>query len=145
MPTPLHLKPATAAWIVRERRRLTLKPRDVAQRLGDLGLTVSEDTVKVWESNADRRPSPNLEGLERLFGSKAPERSNHAEQPGLVAAIRDQTQAISELVALLHPLVADATEGKESRLRTVEAAVALLARPDGATRRARSAPRGTTE
>ena len=34
---------------------------------------VSEATVKVWEANGDRRPSPeNLAGLERIFESSAP-------------------------------------------------------------------------
>jgi hypothetical protein len=51
MPTPMHLKPALARWIVTERKRLGLKPKDVADRLHAMGLDVSEATVKVWESN----------------------------------------------------------------------------------------------
>lgn len=96
MPTPLSQKPPTAAWIVRERRRLGLKPRDLVERLAAQGLRVSEATVKVWESNADRRPAPeNLEGLERIFGSQAP---SAAEPFDLASAVREQTRAIEAQV-----------------------------------------------
>lgn len=103
MPTPLNQKPATAAWIVRERKRLTLKPRDLVTRLAAQGLVVTEATVKVWESNADRRPSPeNLEGLERIFGSTAPgTETPTGDQSALIAALDRQSNAIEALVVLL--------------------------------------------
>lgn len=73
MPTPLSQKPPMAAWIVRERKRLGLKPRDLVDRLAAQGLVVTEATVKVWEANGDRRPAPeNIDGLERIFESQAP-------------------------------------------------------------------------
>lgn len=96
MATPLHLKPPVAGWIVRERRRLGLKPRDIAAQLAGMGLEVTEATVKVWESNADRRPSAyNLEGLERIFGSQAPLVPNAAtlDQASVIEAIDRLTQA----------------------------------------------------
>lgn len=109
MPTPMHLKPATAAWIVRERKRLGLKPKDVADRLRAMGLEASEATVKVWESNANRRPGPyNLEGLERLFESQAPIDAP-PDPTGLSAAIEKQAAAISELAAQVKRL-ADRSE-----------------------------------
>lgn len=124
MPTPLHLKPATAAWIASERRRLGLKPADVAQRLAAMGLEVSEATVKVWESNADRRPSPyNLEGLERLFGSKAPDAgaSTGTDLTPLVGALERQTEAINALIARLDLLATSAVrEGVEEALREAQ-------------------------
>lgn len=97
MPTPLHLKPPTAAWIVRERKRLGLKPADIVAQLKAQGLEVSEDTVKVWESNADRRPAPeNLAGLERIFDSTAPQRGagSSAGQSDLITALARQTAAL---------------------------------------------------
>lgn len=96
MPTPLNRKPPIAAWIVRERKRLGLKPRDLVERLRAQGLTISEATVKVWESNADRRPAPeNLDGLERIFQSRAP---RDPEPFDLAIAVREQTAAIQAQV-----------------------------------------------
>jgi transcriptional regulator with XRE-family HTH domain len=114
MPTPLHLKPPTAAWIVRERRRLGLKTRDVAERLNAMGLDVTEATVKVWESNGDRRPSPyNLEGLERIFGSSAPTSaastsSLEATMVSLLEELRvDREARRAQIDALIRTLVED--------------------------------------
>lgn len=114
MPTPLHLKPATARWIVTERKRLGLKPSDVVVRLAAMGLTVSEPTVKVWESNGNRLPAPeNLEGLERIFGSQAPGKEP-TESPDLARAIKDlvgelrqwRTEDRVEIAALRRAVVA---------------------------------------
>lgn len=117
MPTPLHLKPPVAAWIVRERKRLKLKPKDVAVRLAAMGLEVSEATVKVWESNANRRPNPyNLEGLERLFESAAPDQAQ-VDDGSLVAALHDQTKAISALVSRLDDLSGAVAELLRDRVR----------------------------
>jgi hypothetical protein len=136
MPTPLNQKPPMAAWIVRERKRLQLKPRDIVERLAAQGLTVSEATVKVWESNADRRPSPeNIEGLERIFKSQA---------PGRDAVDMTLTGAINELVAELRAS-REERESLDARLRAVEAELeSLRARPTGGGSPARSAPLGTT-
>ncbi len=120
MPTPLNQKPATAAWIVRERKHLQLKPRDIVERLAAQGLTVSEATVKVWESNADRRPAPeNIAGLERIFGSAAPT----TETPS-----SDLAAAISGLVAELRADREEHRQLTEMRLRSLELAVERLSR-----------------
>lgn len=121
MPTPLNRKPAVAAWIVRERKRLNMKPRDVVTRLAAQGLTVSEATVKVWESNADRRPAPeNLEGLERIFESKAPANGTpSADQSDLAAAIRGQTESITALVQELRLARLQQVEISEVALRAI--------------------------
>lgn len=118
MSTPLNQKPAMAAWIVRERKRLKLKPADIAARLQAQGLDVQEQTVKVWESNADRRPSPyNLEGLERIFESQAP-RTKGSDQSELIAALTKQTEAIGDLVKRLDGLASQAIrEGVLDALR----------------------------
>lgn len=99
MPTPLHLKPPLAAWIVRERKRMNLKPADIAERLRAMGLEVKEQTVKVWESNADRRPDPNnIDGLERLFGSRAPVAASDRDQGAVALAVAEQTEVLRQLV-----------------------------------------------
>lgn len=139
VPTPLHLKPPTAAWIVREARRLNLKPRDISARLEAMGLTATEATVKVWQANGNRRPGPeNLEGLERIFGSRAPEPPGHADD-ALASAIRDQTRVFSELVAELRTMCEAMRETGlgvarvEGRIGEIEAA--LSAPQPGAARR----------
>lgn len=127
MSTPLHLKPPIAAWIARERRRMGLKPRDVAARLTLMGLDVTEATVKVWESNADRRPNPyNLDGLERIFDSKAPQ---PAPEPStditeLAASIRDLAKAIEAERA-------EREAWERGVLESVQALARALARRDG--------------
>lgn len=64
MPRPTRAKPPVPAWIIRERKRLGPKPRDLAERLTAMGLAVTEGTVRTWE--AGRSPHPdNIEGLER--------------------------------------------------------------------------------
>ena len=89
-------KPPMAAWIARERKRLDLKPADVAGRLRALGLEASEQTVRVWESYANRRPSPeNIDGLERIFGTRSPEAEESAQDvAAVVAAIDRLTDAV---------------------------------------------------
>jgi transcriptional regulator with XRE-family HTH domain len=98
MPTPLHLKPPIAAWIVRERRRLGLKPADIAARLTAMGLPVTDATVKVWESNANRRPSPdNLDGLARIFGSQPPDlTSPPSDLAAAISSLTDELRAWRE-------------------------------------------------
>lgn len=93
-----------AAWIVRERRRLKLKPRDIVDRLAAQGLVVTEATVKVWEANGDRRPAPeNIEGLERIFESQAPgaEQSAPTDYAAVVAAIDRQTAMLERVLIAL--------------------------------------------
>jgi transcriptional regulator with XRE-family HTH domain len=124
MPTPLHLKPPTAAWIVRERKRLNLKPADVARRLNEMGYPdVREATVKVWESNSNRRPGPsNLEGLERLFGSHAPEvAAIGADTAILVDALREQIRAISDLAAEIRLSRAEEAVTRQEMMRALAA------------------------
>jgi hypothetical protein len=123
MATPMHLKPALARWIVTERKRLGLKPKDVADRLHAMGLDVSEATVKVWESNADRRPAPyNVEGLERIFGSSAPTRVDTADRDVLAAAIDRQTAMLEAVLTRLGDLLAEARrQGAEEREAILDA------------------------
>lgn len=98
MPRPTRAKPPVPAWIIRERKRLDIKPRDIAERLTAMGLPVTEGTVRTWE--AGRSPHPdNVEGLERIFGSAAPGNEDApADQTAVVAAIDRQTAALSALV-----------------------------------------------
>lgn len=114
--TPIHFKPPIAAWIVRERRARGWKPRDVAAHLEAMGLDVSEATVKVWESNVDRRPNAyNLEGLERIFDSKAPSPEPLTEQEAVAAAIDRNTDAIKALAERLGDLLHAEVERERAR------------------------------
>lgn len=137
MPTPLNQKPPMAAWIVRERKRLGLKPRDLVERLAAQGLVVSEATVKVWEANGDRRPAPeNIEGLERIFESQA---------PGPAEATPDLAAALMALVDELRESRME-REATETRLRAVEAELRSLRGPRaGAGSPGRSVPLATAE
>lgn len=107
MPTPLHLKPPFAAWLVRERNARKWKPRDVVAALAAQGIEVTDGTVKVWESNAGRKPAPlTIDALERIFDSRAPESvAPSAGQADLVAALDRQSAAIESLVSRLDLLL----------------------------------------
>jgi len=107
---PRTAKPAVSAWIVRERKRLGLKPHDLAQRLSAMGLPVADGTPRTWE--AGRSPSAdNIEGLERIFGSAAPtERSGDGSTTAGLSALIEQ---ISELVEELQ--LARQAQAEESR------------------------------
>lgn len=107
MPTPTRAKPPVSAWIIRERKRLGLKPKDLASRLSDAWLPVTEGTVRTWE--AGRRPHPdNVEGLERIFGTRSPDymagsgglisgMPGPADLTRLYELLETQTRAISQL------------------------------------------------
>ena len=125
-----HLKTPLQLWVADNRKRLGLSPADLAQLTG-----VTTDTARGWESRG--RPSEDaISVLERRFGTRAPreEQASGGGMAELVAAIRDQTAAISELVAELR-------QGYDVRLAAVEAAVALLAREDDEGSRAPELPR----
>lgn len=91
-------KPEIAAWIARERKRLQLKPPDLAAKVG-----VEPGTIHVWESYANRPPGPdNMEALERVFGTRSPESdAPTGDQAALVAALTRQSEAIERLCSLL--------------------------------------------
>lgn len=121
-------KPATAAWIQRERNRLGLKATDLVERLALVGVEVSEQTIRVWESNADRRPSPaNLDALERIFGSQAPERPAEQDTGALIAALTEHTAALRQqsdvISALVRVLLAQHGTPDPTRLAEIEAQV----------------------
>ena len=114
MPTPIRAKPPVPAWIIRERKRLGLKPRDLAERLTAMGLPVTEGTVRTWE--AGRSPHPdNVEGLERIFGTRSPDYMAGAGVgddpslvPALLRAVEAQTLAIGKLIEKLDSLASQA-------------------------------------
>jgi hypothetical protein len=112
-----------AAWIARERKRLELKPVDLAARLQGLGLEASAQTVRVWESYAGRNPSPdNIDGLEQIFGTEAPGADEGNDTAALVAAIQAQTTAINALVGRLDVL----TEGQATAAGEMMRALGIL-------------------
>ena len=125
MPTPTRAKPPVSAWIIRERKRLGLKPKDLAERLTDAGLPVTEGTVRTWE--AGRRPHPdNVEGLERIFGTRSPDYM--AGSGGLISgmpgpadlALRDALAAQAEGFARMLAFALDRDRSVEARIRLLE-------------------------
>lgn len=88
-----------AAWIARERKRLGLKPPELAERIrAHGGLIDSWQTIRVWESYAKRNPSPdNIAALERVFGTAAPDPESAVDIGTLIAKLDAQTGAITEL------------------------------------------------
>lgn len=116
-------KPAIAAWIARERHRLGMKPADLVTRLNAMGVQVSEQTIRVWESNADRKPSAyNLENLERIFGSQAPV-ERHAANGDTAAAIDRQTD-------VLRLLVEETQKARVAQETTAQAVAEMVGRLD---------------
>lgn len=76
-----------------------MRPADLVARLTAQGVTVSEQTIRVWESNAGRNPSAyNLDALARIFGSTAPLEATESRDE-LAAAIRMQADAITALTS----------------------------------------------
>lgn len=135
MPTPTRAKPPISAWIIRERKRLGLKPRDLSERLSAAGLPVTEGTVRTWE--AGRSPHPdNVEGLERIFGTRSPGfmgavvSDDTSGTAALVTALTAQTAAISRLVEVLSrltlPNAQEQAEMREALAEPVEGSVHRL-------------------
>lgn len=110
-------KPATAAWIQRERKRLGLSTRELSDRLALIGAKVGEQTISVWESYADRRPSAdNLDALERLFGSTAPERQEPSgDQSQMLAVMRDCAEAMRECASAIQMSVEEQRLERQAR------------------------------
>lgn len=114
MPRPTRAKDPIPAWIIRERKRLKLKPQDIADQLSAMGLPVVVGTVRTWE--AGRNPHPdNVEGLERIFGTRSPDYMDGAAggdtlaaSSDLLAALANQTAAIDRLIVRLDSLASQA-------------------------------------
>lgn len=110
-------KPATAAWIAHERKRLGLSTAELRARLAVIGVDVSEQTIRVWEGYNNRPPGADrLDALERIFGSQAPEKAPAPEGEGwalMAAAIDRQTDVMRELVSLLRGQQQGAQEVRE--------------------------------
>ena len=123
-------KPAVAAWIQRERKRIKRtdgKPwtvGDLRERLLLMGVDVTEQTIRVWEGNSNRKPGPDaLDALERIFGSATPDRSKSGDQSDLAGAIRELTE---ELRAMRQE-----REAMDIRVAALEALAALGAPSSG--------------
>ena len=129
-----HLKTPMQLWIADNRKRLKEEPADLARLT-----SVTVDTARGWESRG--RPSEDaIAILERHFGQPAPRAEREAPQDELVAAIRDQTAAIT---ALIEELRAERSDDREARLRVVEALVLPQGQPAAGASPRQSAPRAS--
>jgi len=85
-------KPPISAWIASERKAHGWKVEELSARLRGMGYEAETATVRVWE--AGRSPkAETIEGLERLFESKAP-RDDAPDNSDLVAAIRELVEEV---------------------------------------------------
>ena len=140
---PRTAKPPISAWIVRERKRLGLKPHDLAQRLSAMGLPVADGTPRTWE--AGRSPSAdNIEGLERIFGSAAPTEMAGGADSTLTAGLSALVEQISELVEELRASRQERADLLE-RVEALETAAMLRGPAGGGTAATRPAPAGRGE
>jgi hypothetical protein len=94
-----------ALWARRERLARNWTTHDVARRLGELGVAITEQSYRGYEAGP-RVSAPVRKALEAIYNSAAPDpRAEVDAEPtdvsSLVAALQAQTQAISELVAVL--------------------------------------------
>lgn len=116
-----------------------------------MGLPVAEGTPRTWE--AGRSPSPeNIEGLERIFGTVAPETGRSADATPadlslLLGALLRQTEAITELVSELRASRADVEELREEMtgLREGLADLAALRSAKPSSDHASAPPRGAVQ
>lgn len=124
-------KPPISAWIVRERKRLGLKPPDLAARLTAMGLPVADGTPRTWE--AGRSPSPeNIEGLERIFGTVAPNTETSGNGSTLAPEVSALITSISALIEEIRSARRERAD-LEERVLALELAAKLQGRsPDGA-------------
>jgi hypothetical protein len=121
---PRKQKPPISEWIVRERKRLTWKPKDVSDRLKAAGYEAEESTVQVWE--AGRSPkAETIDALEKLFGSVAP-RENGNGNADLSAMIAAQTAAIERQTAVLERVLELLQGQAGSRLGQLVSALAEI-------------------
>lgn len=124
-------KPPVSAWIAAERKGRAWKVEELSRRLKEAGYEAEVSTIRVWE--AGRTPAPEtIEGLERLFGSKAPrDVPAQTDTAALVAAIDRQTAAIGELVdAIRGDRVSLSPEGARLWIRSlIQEGVIVLPEP----------------
>jgi hypothetical protein len=112
---------------------------------------VTEGTVRTWE--AGRNPHPdNVEGLERIFGTRSPDYmgaadvhdTDSAALASLLAKLDRQAEVINRLAAAIELLMADRTPPPvpDRALADIQAAeeAAARERPQTTSRRRRSDP-----
>lgn len=132
LPVMARPKPPIAAWIARERHRLELKAGELAKKLADQGVEVTEQTIRVWESYSGRKPSAfNLEALERIFGSRAPV---EAPEVDILAVVTRQSEAIADLLEQLAEERQERREATAAFLAAVQAIARAVERPGGLER-----------
>lgn len=115
---PRATKPALSLWLIDHRKKLGMKPADVARAVG-----VSEDTVRGWEAGRGIGPASRL-GLTELFGESAPDGGGDYATADLAAAIsalvgaldrdREERMALTRAIAALAQSLARRPEGAES-------------------------------
>lgn len=116
----------------------------LSEELRSRGAFRAPDTIKGWEAGKSPIPADAVPPLEAIFRDEIPVPPKPVSQADLVAALAAQTAAITELIALVRPLVAESADSIEARLRSLETAAKLRGQSAGGAPRVRSAPRATT-
>jgi transcriptional regulator with XRE-family HTH domain len=112
-------------WLRRERLARGWKDTDVTRELAKRGIALLPASYRGYEAGPQPPSAQLLQGLEAVFGSKAPDTTKEAAEPvgldGLIAAIYVQTAAITRLAEALETRL---TPEEAAALRSVDAAEA---------------------
>ena len=126
------------AWLVEQRDRLSrerghkLLAEDLRRELAEWGYPLGEAHYRALEGGSKRPGRETREALARFFGQEPPSEGPQVSQDlgPLVAAIREQTATMNELIGLLRAsALAGVAEGQR-RFEVEEAVHASGGRPD---------------
>lgn len=123
--------PALTQWLI-DNRRPVMKLGELARKLTDAGyrnrdgFPVTETTLRGWEARSGGVPQSAVPYLERIFEKRAPSEWEVADQSAVVAAIRENTAMLSDVLTELRSL-------SVSRDETIREQIALLVRLTGLT------------
>jgi transcriptional regulator with XRE-family HTH domain len=130
-------KTAFARWLIEQRKAAKLSTEELAARVG-----VSDATLRGWE--AGRMPSlGNATSVARVLRSEPPARLQ-SDDP-FIEAVREQTQAINDLVAEIREERERGQDAAAAMLRAAEALLGTRLPPVDATSREPAAPRGSRQ
>jgi transcriptional regulator with XRE-family HTH domain len=130
-------KTAFARWLIEQRKAAELSTEELAARVG-----VSDATLRGRE--AGRMPSlGNATSVARVLRSEPPARPQ-SDDP-FIEAVREQTQAINDLVAEIREERERGQDAAAAMLRAAEALLGTRQPPADATSKEPAAPRGSRQ
>jgi transcriptional regulator with XRE-family HTH domain len=134
---PAMAKTAFARWLIEQRKAARLSTEELAAQVG-----VSDATLR--GSEAGRMPSlGNATSVARALRSEPPARPQ-SDDP-LIEAVREQTQAINDLVGEIREDRERGQDAAAAMLRVAEALLGTQRPPADATSKEPAAPRGSRQ